>query len=115
LIDLDERRTSLQDGERGHFLHENAAVAQVRRIGDRRVDDRQLPAAERLLQLACGVDLPREVAAERRRGVGEAVDEIDHEQDRALAVAGSAGKALALVVRPRAVLPVVHDFLPPRR
>src|SRR5262245_18608110 len=107
LIDLDERRPSLQDGERGHLLHENAAVAQIRRIGDRRVDDRQLPAAEGVPQLPRRVDLPREVAAKRGRGVGKAIDEIDNEQDRALAVAGSASKTLALVVRPRAALPVV--------
>src|SRR6185437_11435611 len=105
LVDFDERRASLQDGERGHLLHENAAVAQIRRIDYGRVDDRQLPATKRVLQLARGVDLPREVAAERRRGVGEAVDEIDNEQDRTLAVAGPAREALALVVRPRAALP----------
>ena len=82
LVDLDQRRALLQDRERGHFFDEYAGVVQILGIGDRGVHDRQLAAPERLLKLARRVDLPSEIAAERRRRIGEGFDKIDHQQAR---------------------------------
>src|SRR5262249_19588534 len=97
-VQLDGRRAGLERaGALPLLLHEHPALAEVLLlVGDGRVVDGDVGLPRRAQQAHRLGELPVQVGPERHGRVGERLDEVDHEQARALAEAQGEAEATRL-------------------